>query len=330
MLGTTPLPTSAGNYIVPANFAPPLGTPVPFNAVYAPFKANYKFGKLLPSIGFTYLVGGPVSVFGSFAKGFSAPRTDNLYRRPVVEITPEETNAFDLGARYTNRFVQAQATAWKIDYKNRIVSTFDPDLGISLDRNVGKVKSWGLDGSVAFRPIKQLSLLAIASYINSELQEDIEFGSVRFNPLNPGASANPPPGTYYCAGAAPTALNPVVGTCAATGGKRVAETPKWQFGGRANLELGPVEFGVQAKRGGARFATDINYVKVKGYTLVDFDARFSMQPLGLDKSYFQLNLTNALNEHYFGNIGTQINAGGSPNFAVGGPRTLSATLNVGI
>ena len=119
-------------------------------------------------------------------------------------------------------------------------------------------------------------------------------------------------------------------TCAPTAGKRVAETPKWQFGGRANLDLGPVEFGVQAKRVGARFATDINDVKVKGYTLVDFDARFSMQPLGLDKSYFQLNLTNALNEHYFGNIGTQINAGGNPNFAVGGPRTLSATLNVGI
>ncbi|MGI8931294.1 MAG: TonB-dependent receptor [Sphingomicrobium sp.] len=331
VLGTTPIALPAnGNYVVPADFAPAPGTPVPSNAVYAPFKANYKFGKLLPSVGFTYLVGGPVSVFGSFAKGFSAPRTDNLYRRPRVDITPEETNAFDLGARYTNRQVQAQATVWKIDYKNRIVSTFDPDLGISLDRNVGKVKSWGLDGSVAFRPIKQLSLLAIASYIDSELQEDIQFGSVTFNPVNPGASANPPPGTYYCGGAAPTLLNPVAGTCAATGGKSVAETPKWQVGGRVNLELGPVEFGVQAKRVGARFATDINDVKVKGYTLVDFDARLSLEPiLHLEKTYFQLNLTNAFNEHYFGNIGTQINAGGNPNFAVGGPRTLSGTINIG-
>ena len=330
VLGTTPIPTSAGNFIVPANFAPALGASVPSNAVYAPFKADYKFGKLLPSIGFTYLVGGPVSIFGSFAKGFSAPRTDNLYRRPVVQITPEETNAFDLGARYTNRLVQAQATVWKIDYKNRIVSSFDPDLGISLDRNVGKVKSWGIDGSVAFRPIKPLSLLAIASYIDTELQEDIAFGSVTFNPRNPGASANPPPGTYYCAGAAPTALNPVAGTCAATGGKRVAETPKWQFGGRANLEVGAFEFGVQAKRVGSRFATDINDVKVKGYTLVDFDARVSMKPLGFEKSYFQLNVTNVFGVFYFGNISTQINAGGNPNFSVGGPRTISGTLNIGI
>ena len=64
---------------------------------------------------------------GSYAKGFSAPRTDNLYRAPVVEVDPEETNAFDLGVRYTNNKVQAQGTLWKIDYKNRIVTSFNPD-----------------------------------------------------------------------------------------------------------------------------------------------------------------------------------------------------------
>jgi iron complex outermembrane receptor protein len=46
---------------------------------YAPFKADYKFGKILPNIGFTYRITNPISVFGSWAKGFSAPRTDNLY-----------------------------------------------------------------------------------------------------------------------------------------------------------------------------------------------------------------------------------------------------------
>ena len=330
VLGTTPIASSLGNFIVPANFAPAAGTQVPSNAVYAPFKATYKFGKLLPSIGFTYLVGGPVSIFGSYAKGFSAPRTDNLYRRPVVKITPEETNAFDLGARYSNRLVQAQATVWKIDYKNRIVSSFDADLGISLDRNVGKVKSWGLEGSVAIRPLKQLSLLAIASYTDAKLQDDVAFGSVTYNPRNPGASAIAPAGLFYCGGAAPTALNPVAGTCAATAGKRVTETPKWQYGGRANLELGVVEFGLQAKHVGARFATDTNDVKVKGYTLVDFDARLSMKPLGFEKSYFQLNVTNLFNEHYFGNISTQINVTGNPNFSVGGPRTISGTFNIAI
>jgi iron complex outermembrane recepter protein len=328
VLGTTVIPSSAGNYIVPANFEPLPGATVPSNAVYAPFEATYKFGKLLPNVGFTYRVSGPISIFGSYAKGFSAPRTDNLYRRPVVEITPEETNAFDLGARYTNNRVQAQATIWKIDYKNRIVSSFNPDLGISLDRNVGKVDSWGIDGSVAVRPIKQLSLLALASYIDTELKEDVVMGSQTFNPLLP--NAGPAAGLIFC-DAAPTAGNPIVQTCAPTAGKMVTETPHWQFGGRANVELEAFEFGVQAKWVGSRFATDVNDVKVKGYTTVDLDARVKLGALSerLDKTYLQFNVINLFKADYFGNISTQINAGGNPNFAVGSPRTFVGTLNVG-
>jgi iron complex outermembrane receptor protein len=324
VLGTTPIASSAGNYVVPADYQPALGATVPSNAVYAPFEANYKFGKLLPSVGFTYKVGGPVSVFGSYAKGYSAPRTDNLYRRPTVIITPEETNAFDLGARYTDRMVQAQATVWKIDYKNRIVSSFDPDLGISLDRNVGKVNSWGIDASFAVKPVKNLSLLAIGSYIDTELQDNVEIGSARYSATTPFVL---PASTVYCDGAAPTAANPLVTTCATTAGKRVAETPKFQYGGRAEYTIGPVSMGAQAKWVGARFATDTNDVKVKGYALVDLDARVSLLPVGLNRSYFQLNVQNLLDKRYFGNISTQLNNAGNPNFALGSPRSVLGTLN---
>ena len=286
---------------------------------FAPFEADYKFGKLLPSVGFVYKVTQPISIFGSFAKGYSSPRTDNLYRAPTVLVDPEETNAFDLGARYTTRMIQAQATAWKIDYSNRIVSSFNQELGISIDRNVGKVDSWGIDGSIAIRPIRQVSLLALASYIDTKLQENVEIGTLAFG-------ATLPVGTILC-GTAPTATSGPVTTCAPTAGKMVAETPKFQFGGRANVEVGPVEFGIQAKRVGTRFATDTNDVKLKGYTLVDLDARVSMAQVGLDRSYFQLNVQNLLNERYFGNISTQINSAGNPNFSLGSPRSIMGTLN---
>ncbi|MFL6748477.1 MAG: TonB-dependent receptor [Sphingomicrobium sp.] len=278
---------------------------------YAPFKADYKFGKILPNIGFTYRITNPISVFGSWAKGFSAPRTDNLYRAPDVDVKPEETNAFDLGARYTNSKVQAQGTLWKIGYKNRIVTSFNTDLGISIDRNVGKVDSWGVDGSVAFRPIKQLSLLALASYIDTELKDNIQVGT-----LLAGQSCDD---ATLPAGCAPTA------------GKMVTETPHWQYGGRVNVELGAFEFGIQGKHVGTRFATDVNDVKVKGYALVDLDARVNLGSLAemLNKTYFQLNVQNLFDKRYFGNISTQINAGGGPNFAVGSPRTVSGTINVG-
>ena len=299
------------------------GDPVPSsgNPLYAPFKSNYKFGKLLPNVGFTYHVTTPISIFGSYAKGFSSPRTDNLYRAPLVEVDPEETNAFDLGARYTTRRIQAQIAGWKIDYSNRIVSSFNPDLGISLDRNVGKVKSYGFDGSLGFRATPNITLLGLASYIKAELQDNVELGST--------TSATPPAGLIFC-DAAPTPANPTVATCAPTAGKMVTETPKWQVGGRANFEFGPVNVGVQAKRVGARFATDVNDVKLKGYTVVDLDARFSLEDLGLGKTYIQANLQNLFDTFYFGNISTQIRANDNPNFAVGSPRTLSATLNIGL
>jgi len=323
VLGTTPIPVASGNYIVPADFTPAPGATVPSNAVYAPFKAHYKFGKILPSVGFTYQVTSPISVFGSWAKGFSAPRTDNLYRRPVVEIDPEETNAYDLGVRYTTGRVQAQVAGWKIDYKNRIVSSFNPDLGISLDRNVGKVDSYGADASIAFRPVRPLMLLAMASYIHAELKQNVEFNSIVFPVVTPQA------GLILCDGA-PTAIDPVAATCAPTKGKMVAETPKWQFGGRAQYDVGPFSVGVQAKHVGPRFATDVNDVKVKGYNVVDLDARFSLDDLVHTKgTYIQVNLQNLFDTFYLGSISTQINASGNPNFAVGSPRTFSATLNVG-
>ena len=304
------------------------GDPIPtgavagtYNFLYAPFKAEYKYGKILPNLGFTYNVTGPVQVFGSYAKGFSAPRTDNLYRAPVVDVKPEETNAFDLGVRYTTAKIQAQVAGWKIDYTNRIVTSFNQDLGISIDRNVGKVNSYGFDASIGVRPVRKLQLLAIASYIHAELKDDVEIGR--------STAAALPAGLIFCDGTAPTGTATET-TCAPTKGRMVTETPKWQLGGRAQYEIGPFTFGLQGKHIGSRFATDVNDVKSKGYTVLDADARIGTEWLGLKNSYLQLNLQNVFDQFYLGNISTQIRASDNPNFAVGSPRTLSATLNIGL
>ena len=97
-----------------------------------------------------------------------------------------------------------------------------------------------------------------------------------------------------------------------------------------SVEIGPFEFGVQAKHVGSRFATDVNDVKAKGYNIVDLDARINADFIGLKKSYIQVNVQNLFDTFYLGNISTQIRASDNPNFAVGSPRTLSATLNIGL
>lgn len=296
------------------------------NALYAPFKKTYHFGKILPNLGATFAVNDRISVFGSYAKGFSAPRTDNLYRRPDIDVKPEDTDAFDLGARYITPRLQAQITAWMINYKNRIVTSFDPETNVSIERNVGKVRSWGIDGSIGFRPIRQINLLALAGYTSARLKDDLLLGRISYNPANPPVLL---PTQFFCSPIPTVTAN--VDVCAETSGKQVVETPKWQFGGRAEFDLSPFTFGVQAKRVGSRWATDVNDVKTKGYTVVDLDARVRLAGIGAN-TYFQLNLTNALNQRYFGNLSTTINAFGNfstaPRFTPGPPRSLMGSLNV--
>jgi iron complex outermembrane recepter protein len=312
----TPLCTSqpvAGlRIIAPTAAVPTTGVA----AYYAPFASQYKYSPILPSAGFTFKVADDLSVFGSYSKGFSSPRTDNLYRAPLVTVAPETTNTFDLGVRYTTSRIQAQASYWNTKYKNRIVTSFDQLAGISVDRNVGAVKGQGVDVGIAVRPFSWFTFQGNASYNDSKLQENI--------PLTSAVSI-------------PTA------------GKRVTETPVWQAGYRAQVEYGPVSLGLQVKYVGSRFATDLNDIKSAHYTLADLDARVDLDQMGLGKSWVQFNVYNLFDKFWLGNLsttiagtnnnglvlvpglaaGASIPGGANPSFAVGAPRTISVTLHVG-
>jgi iron complex outermembrane receptor protein len=188
--------------------------------LYAPFKAKYKYHKLLPNIGATFAINQSLSAFASYSKGFSAPRTDNLYRAPFIGVQPESTDSFDLGARYITSRFQAQATLWKIDYKNRIVTSFDPETNTSIDRNVGKANSWGVDTGVGFRPIRALNLIGLLSYTNAKLKDDITIGTVTYNVAAPPTTLTP--FQFFCS-PLPTSGSATVQVCGHTSGKFVVE-----------------------------------------------------------------------------------------------------------
>ena len=303
---TRPAGTNPGVFFV--NQGEALGTGG--TPLFRPFRSNYKFDAILPNAGFVYKFAGALegaSLFGSYAKGFSAPRTDNLYRAPEVEITPEKTDSFDLGLRYTSRLIQAQATGWYIGYKNRIVTAFDNDpssinFGTSIDRNVGRVESYGADVSITARPAPWVAVTAFGSYTRAKLLSNLALNTTVFAP---------------------------------TRGAQVVETPEYQYGGRAQFSYGGVDLGVQAKYVDDRFATDVNDVKVSSYTLVDLDARLGLERFGLEKTYLQFNVQNLFDEFYLGNIsGGTVSAGtiggvagGNPNFSVGFPRTFTAGVH---
>ncbi len=269
-----------------------------------PYAETVKFDDILPNAGITFTPWDKHMFYLSYAEGLSAPRTDNLYavvRLPdgsVGRPTPESetTKAIDLGWRLNDSNLIASFAVYHIDYTNRIVSTFDPDLGFSVDRNVGDVKILGADGQIGRRFFDKLTLTASASYNDSELQDDVPTSATTF---------------------------------LATKGKQLVETPKWTYSARAEFE--PTEdlrFALQAKKTGDRFGTDLNDEVAPGYTVVDLDASYSFAFPGVESAQVQINATNLLDEDYYGNISSGTGGTSVAFYSIGAPRTLTATFKV--
>lgn len=261
-----------------------------------PYSGTRKYDKILPNVGVSLEPWGPEHVFYvSYAKGFSAPRTDNLYNVQILNVEPEQTDSYDVGYRFQNGPVTASAALWKSDYENRIVTTFDPELGFSVDRNVGAVDLWGFDGAVGAQVAQGLSLYGSVSYNNSEVQEDLPLSATTVLP---------------------------------TAGKQLVETPEWTLGSRAEYVIGRFTFGVQGKYVDERFATDVNDEAAPSYTVFDADARLEFQMFGRE-SFLQLNVLNLADKEYLGSIATsRFNSTPTrpPLYAVGAPRTFQLTM----
>ncbi len=277
----------------------------------APFAATAKFDEILPNIGLNWAITDTQTVYASYAGGLSAPRTDNLYS--VRRLTdgsiaranpdPEQTDSFDLGWRYNSGNVLASVALWKSNYKNRIVSSFDPDLGFSVDRNVGDVDLQGVDMQVGWSVNDKLIVSANAAFNDSELQDDLRISS---------------------------------STVVPTAGKTLVETPEWTYGAR--LEFRPLAnllFGVEGKYVSERFTTDLNDAKVDAYTTVNLNAKYDFEVGGTKGMSIRLNVFNLLDEEFFGSISSTTGAVALPGFSpsqpfltLGAPRTVSATFQV--
>ncbi|HNJ47089.1 MAG TPA: TonB-dependent receptor, partial [Novosphingobium sp.] len=318
-----------------------------------PQQRIYNYSKVLPNLGFVFDATDNVSVFGNFSQGLSVPGTDNLYNAfyfPVgtdrAKPKPETTDNFDLGMRFRSGKIQAQFSGFYNQFHNRLASAYDPEINQTVYRNLGNVKKYGIDGSIAFSPVPEFSFYVFGSVLKSEIKDNIAIGeNVNGTPIY-----------------------------ALTAGKRESGAPKYTFGVNARGTLGPIELGITAKRTGERYIYDTNEAIRTGtfipsgaltssgatptttvsstqiytataaaYWLVNLDARFNLKAVGLgDKSYVQLNVYNLFDQFYVGGFGGNLNQsfsystttgvgtyGSVPFVQIGAPRTVSATLVLG-
>ena len=300
----TPVATRASGNVVFVNSA----TAVEY---IAPFAATAKFDEILPNLGASYAITNDQTVYTSYSGGLSAPRTDSLYglKRLAnntlarVNPDPEKTASYDIGWRYKSPTLLANIAAWKSKYKNRIVSSFDADLGFSIDRNIGDVDLQGVDLQVGWQALEWLSVNASASNVKTELLRDLQVSST---------------------------------VALATAGKRLVETPSTSYGGR--IEARPIEnfsVGLQGKFVGKRFSTDTNDASTNAYKVFDLDARYTFDMTGVKMATVQLNMSNLFDEQYFASISSTNNAltqngftGSAPFYGIGSPRTVSLTFQL--
>ena len=322
-----------------------------------PGHRKLKYDKILPNLGLQFDITPRIQVFGNYAKGISVPSTDNLYNAfffpegsDAAKPNPEVTDSFDLGLRYRSTTIQAQAGVWMTKFKDRTASAYDPELNASVFRNLGTVDKWGIDGSVAWSPIKQFTAYAFGSWNDSEIKDNLligEFGGI-------SDCDNIAPGTL---------TSDIVRSCAFTAGNRESGSPKYTYGFSAVGTIGILDLGVTAKRTGPRyifdtnnpvFAPGVNLTTLNdanaandpavifdstapAYWKVDLDARLNMAFTGLKETYFQLNIYNLFNETYVGGFGgglsqafnTAATQFGNPPFVqIGAPRTVSGSLSI--
>ncbi|WP_118857491.1 TonB-dependent receptor [Sphingomonas mesophila] len=323
-----------------------------------PQKRTLKYEKLLPNIGFIYDITPRASIFANYAKGLSVPSTDNLYASfffpegtDQAKPEPEETDSFDFGARYRSSKVQAQVGVWKTRFKNRQAVSFDPEANTTVFRNLGVVDKWGIDGSVAYSPIKQLTLYAFAAWNDSEIKDNIQIGAIPVSAFNPAGTTCDTIATGTVAADAQAARS-----CAFTAGKREGGAATYNWGFSALGSFGPIDLGITAKKTGPRYIYDNNSQVFRGdvdltgvsgpqriysatapsYWLINLDARYNFKIRGMKETYFQLNVYNLFDELYVGGFNSNLNQPVSgagvydnpPNAQIGAPRTISGTLSI--
>jgi iron complex outermembrane receptor protein len=267
-----------------------------------PYAGTKKYHDILPNIGLSFEPWKNGHVFYlSYAEGFSAPRTDNLYSVQILDVQPESTKSYDLGYRYQGSTLTATAAIWKSDYQNRIVSAFDPDVGLSVDRNVGPVKLYGFDGALGAQLFTGFSLYGTASYNHSKVENNVPFSATVTIP---------------------------------TAGKKLVETPDWTYGARAQYKIAGVTLGLQGKHVDERFSTDVNDQAAPSYTVFDADADYGLKA-GRWTLDFQLNVINLADRQYLGSVATSRFSAdptkpygtAAPLYAVGAPRTVQFSVS---
>ncbi|MDB5475002.1 MAG: TonB-dependent receptor [Phenylobacterium sp.] len=273
-----------------------------------PFKADLKYKKSLPNLGITFRAAEDHLLYASYAKGLAAPKTDNLYTSSPNLVQPELSDNFAAGYRYQTHLLNLSINLYDTEYKNRIVSSPDPnDPTLSIDRNVGDVRIYGVDIEAGYKPIEHLNIYGSANFNKSRVKKN-----------------------YVLTTSGITFELPVAGN-------ELVMTPDRVFNGRISYDFGDLSVGFQGKYMSSRWIDDLNSTRIPAYAVFGLDARYDL-PF-FKGSYIQVNVQNLFDRFYISRSTTNANNvafpipgttrtffASTPGYFIGAPRTATITL----
>jgi iron complex outermembrane receptor protein len=283
------------------------------------------YSELLPSVSAGYQFDDRLQGFASLSKNFKAPGNftyhgavrsativdgvaTNVVAEPRNTAVQETSVNLDVGARYRGPWYKLSATAFYVDFKDRIASGFDPVGGGRFDINVGKSIVKGLELEAGTEPVNGFSAYASAAYTRSTIEDNLEVADGVFVP---------------------------------TAGAQFPDTPKGMAALALQYAQGPYLVNLAGKYTSTRALTLTNDAAIPGFTTFDLNAAWKLadpKDSGFRNPILRLNVSNLTNKKYqFANAGSgsliAIQTGSepwasTPSTYLGAPRFFSLTFQV--
>ncbi|MEO8010270.1 MAG: TonB-dependent receptor [Dokdonella sp.] len=154
---------------------------------------------LTGQLGFAYALTDGLRLIGNAGRGFRAPnvfdlgtfgdRPSNRFNIPNPELKPETVTSVDLGLKFSAGDVDAEAIAYRADYRDKITSVLtgeQTETGRSIvqSRNATRLVLWGFESGLSWRVSDRLGVRASLTYTRGEEDFDgDDYAADRIPPL---------------------------------------------------------------------------------------------------------------------------------------------------
>ncbi len=255
--------------------------------------ANYAQGKLssgkpfLPQVGLDWKLAPGTEIFGDVAentrafqaggKGFGTSpwgTTQAGFDALTNNLKAESSWSEEAGFRKTTNHLQAQASYFHVNFSNRLLA-IQQGPGIagnaSILSNVGGVTTNGVDGAVTYRLNNGWSLYNAATFSKSTYNSNYTSGTTTYD----------------------------------TGGKIVVDSPEFLYKNELTYSRKGFDAHIGSDFLGKRYFTYTDDNSVGGRWVADFGTSYHKDEIGpFNQLKLQLNLSNLLNNKYWGTVGT--------------------------